>query len=186
MPGRVESLQGLNEYNQRLWKDRSAKIGKLLLTRSIAVAAAKREQKKIEYLSLVTDDTERFILFRHMRGYEEELESVADDYDSHALHIRSESQRKRAKRPRGKVLSDGATVDQLIDRFLRHPESQGLRARPLWRSFFAELMRLNLNPEKNSGGSNCTFGPEGKRRKLSFGRFRNLVSKHKKTFTLTG
>jgi hypothetical protein len=91
-----------------------------------------------------------------------------------------EAQRQRAQRSRVKVTEDGQTVRQVVEELARKPEHQQDSAPQLWRHFFAKLDQLGLDPSEvtcpDPAKTYYQYFYRDKRRKMTYGRFANLVS----------
>jgi hypothetical protein len=100
-----------------------------------------------------------------------------------AMGLRTkDAQSKRAKNPRGKVTSGGATIGQLIESLALQPQHRSDTARELWDHFYCLLEMQELYPKEVADPASPTkhayeydFG-EG-RKKVTFRRFANVVSR---------
>jgi hypothetical protein len=91
------------------------------------------------------------------------------------------AQQKRARKPRGKVGDDGSTMEQIVQELARAPERRDDTARELWPHFFSKLGELQLDPSDKGGPEPrkryYTYDFKDKRKRVTFGRFANLVTK---------
>jgi hypothetical protein len=91
------------------------------------------------------------------------------------------AQRKRAKKPRGKITEDGRTLSQIVEKLVKqYPEEA---AKELWPRLSGALEEAGLDPEEISEGSH---GPaylycfHDGQKKISFHRFECIRSNARK------
>jgi hypothetical protein len=107
-------------------------------------------------------------------------DAMAAEEIAKGLNLRG-AQSKRAKRPRGKIPDDERTLDQIIQEIAVNPDLLEEDALKLWRHFYAELDELALNPKEVKHPTTLAkcayeYGPEHHRKKITYGRFANVVS----------
>jgi hypothetical protein len=95
------------------------------------------------------------------------------------------AQQKRARKPRGRVGDDGATIQQIVEALVRRPEYREQTACELWSHLFAKLDDLGLDPQEESGSDprrdRYTYDFNGIRKKITFGHFSNVVSQARRS-----
>lgn len=120
----------------------------------------------------------------YSRDKEDALALIALTEASHLTGIGLKTklaQSKRAKNLRGKIPDTGTTLNKIIHELALNRIHESLRAKELWAPFFAELEEIGLQPSSLEAPilAKCVYeyGPENNRRRISFGRFANVVSK---------
>lgn len=170
----------INELHREFWQQRLADINELLVKPHLVAIVAKREAEKARFVKLAMTEAVRIERIRNQKSFESELMNVAEEYGSLAL---VEAQRRRARRPRGKVTVDGRTLNQIVEMLVSKSEHRTLTAPELWPHFFAELDKLDLDPKEikaaNQKKSEYSYEFNGKKRSITYGRFANLVSKYR-------
>jgi len=171
----------INEIHRKFWTKRKTEIGKLLVKPHLVAIASRREIKKAHFVHLARSEADRIERIRNQQPFECELESAADEFASLPV---IKAQRRRAKKPRGKVTEDGRTLDQVIEQLVSKTGSRDYSAPELWSPFYAELDQLELDPKDMNPGNmkkafySYEFGTE--RKTITYRRFANLVSKYRK------
>lgn len=100
-----------------------------------------------------------------------------------AIGVRAKvAQSRRAKKPRGKITSDGKTIDQVIGSLAVKPQYQSDSAKELWPHLRAWLDEEGLNPEEmvDPGDSQkwtYAYDFRDRRKKITFRRFEGIVSR---------
>lgn len=116
-------------------------------------------------------------------GPEQGLAYVTDPRTAQQINMgkkHSQSQSRKARRPRGKVSDDGETIRDVIRRIASREPDEGAKA--LWPRFLGELDRRQLDPveeghptdEKKSAVKYDNV--DGERKSMTFGRFEKVVS----------
>ena len=182
MTGSITTLAELNTRNREFWNQRRANINAILSKPHLVAIVAKREAKKRSFVLLAPTEAVGLDRIRDQEPFESELENAAEEFASLPV---VEAQRRRAKRPRGKITDDGKTLNQVIEILVFKPEYLDLSAPELWPHLFAELNRLLLDPreipnKKNSKKSAYTYCFNSKDKSITYGRFANLVSEYRK------
>ena len=178
----------LNEVHREFWKPRHAKIDELMKKRHLVATVARREAEKARFVKLATSEAVRVERIRNQKPFECELENAAEEFASLPL---VEAQRRRAKKPRGKVGPDEETLNQVIEALVSRPEHRSSSAPELWSHLFAELDRLLLDPEEaihptDPRKSAYSYEFNSKRKTITYGRLATLVSEYRKKVTLAG
>jgi hypothetical protein len=145
MTGSVTTLAKLNTHNREFWDQRRANINALLAKPHLVAIVEKREAEKARFVHLAMTEAVRIERIRNQKPFESELENAAEEFGS--LQV-IEAQRRRARRPRGKVTDDGKTLNQVIEILVSNPEYLYLSAPELWAHLFAELDLLLLDPRE--------------------------------------
>ena len=172
----------INEIHRNFWQQRQTKIDALYLAKPyLGPIVAKREFDKARFAHLATSEAIRIERIRNQKPFEVEWESAAEDVAS-LPYINA--QRRRARRPRGKVTDDGETLNQVIEALVSKPEYRFLSTPELWPHFSSELDRLGLDPTETVHPSNqrksaYAYDFNDKRKRITYGRFANLVSKYR-------
>jgi hypothetical protein len=96
-----------------------------------------------------------------------------------------EAQRLRAKKPRSKFTEDGQSTERIIEHLALNPEHLDETANELWNHFFHKLDEAKLRPKEEIHSDPrkraYTYRPSnGTVTSITYGRFANLVSKHRK------
>ena len=168
----------INELHRGFWEQRQTRINALLKKPHLVALVARREAEKTYFVKLAMSDPVRIERIRNQKSFEAELESAAEEFASLPL---VKSQRSRAKKPRGKVTDEGKTLNQVIETLVYRPEYRFSSAPDLWPHLFAELDQLGLFPIELSARilrkSAYSYEFSGKRKKISYVRFANLVSR---------
>ena len=133
MTGSIITLAVLNTRNREYWNQRQANINALLAKPHLVAIVAKREAKKPRFVHLATTEAVRLERLRNQEPFESELDNTAEEFESLPV---VEAQRRRAKRPRGKITDDGKTLNQVIEILVSKPEYLDLSAPELWPHFF--------------------------------------------------
>lgn len=178
MSDQIQSLQDLNQFNQRYAKAQQARFDELMQNPEVRGRAAKWANEEVTRLCFAHTESERAVLIRVMPSFEELADRASREL-SNLKSFKSELQRDRAKRPRVKLLGDGSTMSQIVGRFLMQPQTQGKPTRLLWRLFFTELQRLELVPETNADDG-YSYAYKANRRSIGYRHFANLVSRQRK------
>ena len=98
----------------------------------------------------------------------EHLQSRVEQGQKYSAH-----QAANAKKPRGRVGGSKTTIDDLVRRLVRsHPEDS---TKDLWSNFPTLLGDYQLDP-KWINDNRIEYNFKEKRKRMSFGRFRNIVS----------
>jgi hypothetical protein len=111
MTGSITTLAGLNTRNREFWNQRQTNINALLAKPYLVAIVARRGAKNASFVHLATTEADRLKWFRNQEPFESELENTAEEFASLPI---VEAQRRRAKRPRGKITDDGKTLNQVI------------------------------------------------------------------------
>jgi hypothetical protein len=96
------------------------------------------------------------------------------------------TQQERARKPRGKILNSDKTINGLIEELALSPEHGNEKADELWPHFYASLEELDLEPVEIPHISDLRKRayeydtPTGDCRKMTYGRFANVVAKARK------
>jgi len=123
----------------------------------------------------------------HSRDKEAAWRSIAEFVAASTFEIglrAKESQRARAKKPRGKV-DDGRAIRDIITGLASKPEYREDKASELWPHLHNTLDELELSPDESGDPADpaksfYTYDFKGKRKRLTYGRFKNIVSEHRK------
>jgi hypothetical protein len=88
-------------------------------------------------------------------------------------------QSARARKSRGKVSPDGQTPRQIIERIVKL--NPGAEIQEQWEAFFIRLEQEALAPSlvhdtTDASKESVEFHPGAKPRKMSFARFKNIIS----------
>jgi hypothetical protein len=94
-----------------------------------------------------------------------------------------EAQRKRARKPREKKITENLTLSGLIRKLAAKPENLEEPAKSIWRQLYGALDERNCAPSEDV--SNCSIDKHfytfmldnGKQSKLTFGSFKVMLSK---------
>ena len=95
----------------------------------------------------------------------------------------SRGQSDKAKKPRGKLPDDNnSTVADIVQKIASdHPEET---AKELWPQFYSELDQRQLSPQEHDAEvmAKCSisFDYRDSRKSITFGRFANIISEHRK------
>lgn len=92
-----------------------------------------------------------------------------------------ESQRARASKERILITIDKKSIATVIKEFSEKPDHKDATAKELWPHFFSELQSTGLEPLEINGSdlkkSAYEYDFKDKTRKMTFGRFCNIISK---------
>lgn len=108
---------------------------------------------------------------------------VAQDATS-GLTFRA-AQKQRAQLPRGRITDDGKTLNDIIADVASKAERE-LSAKQIWPRLYAKLEELGLEPQEVRHPSileKCAYVytlADGRTRRITYGRFANLVARAKK------
>ena len=97
-----------------------------------------------------------------------------------------DSQKRKAKKPRGKISEGGQTVSGIISHLAQSVEYTDDGAPELWNRFYGLLDDERLDPKESvsccdSKKSYIEYdGADGRRKQITFGRFSNAVSENRK------
>ena len=167
----------INKIHREFWKERQTEIGKLLVKSHLVAIASRRENEKAHFVHLARSKADRIERIRNQQLFECELENAAEEFASLPV---IKAQRRRAKKPRGRVTDDGKTLRQIIETLVAKPESRDLSAPELWPRLYAELDQLDLDPKEINPGklkkAACSYQFNSKRKRITYRRFANLVS----------
>jgi hypothetical protein len=96
----------------------------------------------------------------------------------------SVAQSKRSSQPRGRLDSGGSTLVELVTQLAARRDELGnfITAKELWPQLYSCLDRLELEPKEywnpsNNSKSRISYYFAGGEKKITFGRFQNVISK---------
>lgn len=89
-----------------------------------------------------------------------------------------ELQSSKAKRPRGKIEeADGETINEMIGRLSKRRPDES--AKELWVHFHSKLDEHSLNPNEDSQKGGIEYDFKSKRKTITFGTFKKVVSQYR-------
>jgi hypothetical protein len=176
------TLADLNEQYRAFWQTRRLRINELLENRDIVCTAFKREQKKLAYMSLITSEADRFVIFRHQVDFEEELERAAEELAPFLRVINA--RRQSAKKPRGKLV-DGKSLSEMVEEAFSSPEMVGLSGKHAWRALPRAMAKFGITLTEIPGNevteNRYSYEFRNKTKTLGFGHFLNILTKCRKS-----
>jgi hypothetical protein len=166
-----------NERHQIFWKNQTLRIDKLMENTHALTITVGREKRKAEYAKLAVSHAGMIERIRHQKSFELELEEVARELEPFMPFI--EAQRKRARKPRGKIGDNGETVGQIIEDLALQPRTRELAVKALWTHFFSELERhVSVQPDESHTDMRkwCyKYDFNGKGKTICYGTFANKI-----------
>jgi hypothetical protein len=168
----------INKLHREFWQQRFIRTQELLSKPHLVAIVAKREAEKSRFVKLATSEVIRVERIRNQKSFESELEGVAEEYGDLPV---IKAQRRRARKPRGKITDTEETLNQVIEKLVTSREHLHSPAHEIWPHLYARLDELQLNPREvrhptDSKKRAYRYEFNRKIKTITFGRFANLVS----------